>query len=63
MRFKLKHSGLSGQVPRKYFIFFPDDPEMGRVLMSHYVLPYKKLIEYNFDPNAEILLALEVLSK
>lgn len=56
-------NGVSGQVSRKYFIFFPDDPEMGRGLMPHYVLPYKRLIEYNFDPNEEILFALEVLSQ
>ena len=61
LRFKLNHSGLNGTVSRKYFIFFSHDPEMGKILMPHYVLPYKKLVEYNFDPNAEILFALELV--
>lgn len=31
--------------------------------MPHHVLSYKKWAEYHFDPNAEILFALEVLKQ
>ena len=46
-----------------YMVAFPDDPEMGKVLRPHYPLTYEKLAEYNFDPNAEVLYALELVSE
>jgi len=61
LQFQLDNSKLSGSVSHKYFDMFPDDPEMGRVLRMHHQLTYEKLKSYNFDPNAEILFALEIL--
>ncbi len=61
MSFTLENSGLSGTVSRKYFELFPDDPGRGRVLRPDYPLTYEKLASYNFDTNAEILFALEIL--
>ncbi len=61
--FKLKNSGLRGGVSHLYVTHFRDDPEMGRVFQPQYELTYEKLKFYNFDPNAEILYALEVLQK
>lgn len=61
--FKLEHSDLKAYVSHKYYQDFPDNPQIGTVLMPHFVLTYKKLTEYNFDPNSEILFALEVFSE
>ena len=58
--FKLQHSQLTGTISHKYFIFFHDDPEMGRVLRPHYPMTYDKLKFYDFDLNSEILLALDM---
>lgn len=61
--FKLRNSGLRGGVSHLYVTHFRDNPEMGRVFRPHYELTYEKLKFYNFDPNAEILYALEILQK
>jgi len=58
--FELRHSGLIGSVSHKQFVYFHDDPEMGRVLRPHFPMTYDKLKSYEFDPNSEILLALDV---
>lgn len=60
--FELTRSGLSGIVSQKRFEYFPGDPERGRLLVPDYPLSYDQLAEFGFDPNAEILLALEVLN-
>jgi hypothetical protein len=44
----------------KRIISSPDDPDAGRCLPMDYPLSYAKLASYEFDPNAEVLLALEV---
>jgi hypothetical protein len=61
--FKLKNCGLRGGVSHLYVTYFRDDPEMGRVFRPQYELTYEKLKSYNFDPNAEILYALEILTQ
>jgi hypothetical protein len=63
LMFKLNNTGIKGQVSFKYMLAFPDDPEKGRVLRPHFELTYDKLASYGFDPNAEILLALEIAAK
>jgi hypothetical protein len=58
---ELEHTKIRGGVSDAYFVDFPDDPEVGRVLPVHYPLTYEKLASYDFDPNAEFLYALELL--
>jgi hypothetical protein len=60
LSFQLQHSGLTGTISHKQFVNFHEDPEMGRVLRPHFPMTYEKLRSYDFDPNAEILLALDV---
>jgi hypothetical protein len=59
--FELRHSAIQVGVSRKQNITFPDDPELGRCLLARHPLTFAKLAAYGFDPNAEVLLALEVL--
>ncbi len=63
LQFQLNNSKLRGSVSHKYFIMFPDDLEMGRVLRMHHQMTYEKLKSYAFDPNAEILFALEMIKQ
>ena len=63
LKYKLTNTGIQGGISYTYWLMFPDDPEKGKVLKPHYELTYEKLASYNFDPNAEVLLALEMLSK
>lgn len=62
LQFQLKNTGLEAFVSHKRNITFPDDPEKGRCLQPHYPITLEKFAIYDFDPNAEILLALEILS-
>jgi hypothetical protein len=61
LRFQLRHSGIEVAVSFKQNVTFPDDPELGRCLRPHHALTIEQLAAYDFDPNAEVLLALEVL--
>jgi hypothetical protein len=61
LQFQLRNTGLEGFVSHKQNITFPDDPEKGRCLQPHHPLTLEKLASYDFDPNAEILMALEIL--
>ena len=61
--FELQHSAIQVGVSHKQNITFPDDPELGRCLLPRYPLTFAKLAAYGFDPNAEVLLALEVLQR
>lgn len=58
--FELEHSGLTGTISQKQYIYFHDDPEMGRVLRPRRPMTYELLRDYDFDLNAEILLALDI---
>jgi len=60
-RFELTHSKLAGYVSTKYFFAFPEQPATGFTLEPHHTLTYPKLASYDFDNNAILLLALEVL--
>ena len=59
----LDHTGIEGTVSTTYSVMFPDDSELARVLPVHYPLTYEKLASYGFDPNAEYLYALDLLSE
>jgi hypothetical protein len=61
LRFQLQHSGIEAFVSFKQNITFPDDPELGRCLRPHHALTLEQLAAYDYDPNAEVLLALEVI--
>jgi hypothetical protein len=61
--FELQHSAIQVGVSHKQNITFPDDPELGRCLLPEHPLTFAKLAAYDFDPNAEVLLALEVLQR
>ena len=60
---RLDHTGIEGTVSTSYSVVFPDDSELAHVLPVHYPLTYDKLASYDFDPNAEYLYALELLSE
>jgi len=62
LSFTLKNSGLMGGVSYRQFLKFPDDSFKGRLLRPDFELTYEKLRSYNFDPNAEIIWALELFS-
>ena len=61
--FELRHTAIQVGVSHKQNVTFPDDPELGRCLLPEHPLTFAKLAAYDFDPNAEVLLALEVLQR
>ncbi len=59
VRFTLPCTGLTGNVAFKAQYTFPDDPVKGRMLPCDVPLTFDRLKALAFDPNAEILMALE----
>jgi len=59
--FQLTNTQLRGAVSFKQNVTFPDDPDKGRCLIPDILLTHEKWASLNFDPNAEVLLALEYL--
>jgi len=59
---QLKNTGIQAFVAFKQLVCFPDDPEKGRLFPIDHPLTYAKLASTGFDPNAEVLLALEVIA-
>ena len=63
IKWTLDNTGITGRVSQSYVVNFPNDPALSRVLPVHYPLTYRWLAAHDFDPDAEVLYALELLSK
>jgi hypothetical protein len=61
--FELEHSGLTGTISQKQYIYFHDDPETGRVLRPHHPMTYEVLQSDGFDLNAEVLYARDLIGQ
>jgi len=61
--FQLNNSEIKGYVSFKQNVTFPDDPVIGKCLIPDYPLTYLKFKSLGFDPDAEIIFALELLKK
>ena len=61
--FELQHTGIQAGVSHKQIVAFPDEPEIGRCLRPEIPLTFEQLAASGFDPNAEVLLALDVLQR
>ncbi len=59
--FQLKNTGIQAFVAFKQIVTFPEDPAAGRCLPVDHPLTFSKLASYGFDPNAEVLLAMEII--
>ncbi len=57
LSFALKNTGIRGFVSYKFFVTFPEHPELSRILTPHRELTYEDLVRFRFDPNSSILLA------
>jgi len=60
MIFRLAHSNLSGLVAQMCFAGPFLDKKPATILRPQHLLTYEKFASYDFDRNAEILLALEL---
>ena len=58
--FELQSSAIQVGISHKQNVTFPDDPERGCCLRPEHSLTFAKLAAYDVDPNAEVLMALEV---
>jgi hypothetical protein len=59
--FQLTNTQLRGAVSFRQNVTFPDDPVKGHCLRPDYVLTYEKWAELQYDPNAEVLMAIGAL--
>jgi len=60
--YRLSRTGLTLYMTCKYSVSFPKLPRDARALMPDQLLTYDKFKAYGFDPNAAVLLALDVLA-
>jgi hypothetical protein len=60
--FRLDNSEIKGNVSTKSFIAFPDDPEAGVLLRPQHPLTYERFKAYDFDENASLRYALELVA-
>jgi hypothetical protein len=60
--FRLTHSWLSGGISHLYITHFRDNPELGQTFRPDFELNYDNLKSLDFDPNAEVIHALNLTS-
>ena len=60
--FELPNTKISGSISNSYQIFYPDDPVKGKVLMPDFAMNWNDFAKFDFDPNAEILFALDLIN-
>jgi hypothetical protein len=63
IKWSLNNTGITGRVSQSYVLNFPDGSELSRALAVHYPLTREILTSYDFDPNAELLYALDLLTR
>jgi len=63
INWSLNYTGITGRVSKAYALNYPHDSEMSRVLQVHYPLTHEILKSYDFDPNAEVLYAIDLLPR
>ena len=56
---ELDHTGIGGCISRLYYDLYPDDPARAEAWPIDVPLTYEYLASTGFDPNAELMLALE----
>jgi hypothetical protein len=62
LRIELPNSRLTGSIARSAQLYFPGDRARGEVLMPDQQFEWQDLVRLGFDPNAELLFALELIS-
>jgi hypothetical protein len=63
MEVTLRNSGIKVSISHDSYTAFPGNPDGRGMLDPDYRLTYSDLVKYRFDPNSEILLALDVLKR
>jgi len=58
----MPNTGIDGQVNRMYYVEFPIGSDLAHTLPMHVQMTYELLARHAFDPNAEVLLALDWLN-
>jgi len=59
--FELPNTKISGSISNSLQVFYPDDPDKGKVLMPDFAMSWEDFAKYDFDKNAEILFVLDLI--
>jgi hypothetical protein len=59
--FELPNTHITGSISNSIQVFFPDDSIKGKAFMPDYPMNWSDYANYDFDENAEILYALDML--
>jgi C-terminal processing protease CtpA/Prc len=60
--FELPNTKISGSISSSLQIFYPDDPQKGKVLMPNFIMNWNDFVKYDFDSNSEILFVLDLIN-
>jgi len=60
--FELPNTKIAGSISNSFQLFYPNDPEKGKILMPDFAMTWDDFAGYNFDSNAEILFVLDLIS-
>lgn len=61
--FELPHSKINGSISNSKQIMFPDNPEVGKILMPDFPMTWIDYIKYNFDKDAELLYCIDIIKQ
>ena len=59
--FELPNTKIKGSISNAVQLFFPDNPEKGKVLMPDFPMNWSNFDKYNYDENAEIMYTLDLI--
>jgi hypothetical protein len=60
---RLQHSGITGFISHKVNVDYPAEPTPGHLIQPDHPLTWQRWAAWGFDPNAEVLLALELADR
>jgi hypothetical protein len=60
--FELPNTKITGSISNAFQLFYPDDPDKGKVLMPDFAMSRNDFAKYNFDSNAEIMFVLDLIN-
>jgi len=59
--FTLPHTKISGSISNSRQVLFKHNPKLGKILQPDYQMKWHHFKKYEFDKNAEILKAIEII--
>lgn len=60
--FELPYTKIKGSISNSHQLFYPDNPEKGKILIPDFSMSWNDFANYNFDSNAELLFVFDLIN-